>query len=535
MSLKAALLAAKRRLKMQAGGVATDTFDPVPEEDPAAVKRGQRFLSGVGLGIPREPVRNASGDVVFPTNAIERALTQSDIAAKQYAAAFMGPGKTPGVRPRLYLTAGRDYDIPSTVLTKDLPRPEGAMEALRRPASPPQRQIDVPDPYAKPLERPAPKPMSEADWEKEWQDFAGEYGHTDEEMEAKYWELRDAQRDAERQRALDEPKYQTPPWPDMPRGRAARVREAVKRSTGRQQGGGVDEPGQDIHDLDPQEVATWERTSGPLGSNPGGMHEAPDGSQHYVKAYPGLVGHDRTLNEQLTNQLYKAAGVPVADTKVTRWRNGTALSSQIVEGKKLSRFEPSEYPKIKDLLEHYPADAWLANYDVAGTHHNNIIVDDDDRAWRIDNGGGLRYRATGKPKEHWDEDSSKELEGLQSKEHNKWTAKLFKDVRVSKDDQSYVGALRVSRVPDETIERLVNRYGPGIDKDKDQISDIIKARRDSIAKAYGVKKEKYQTGGGTDDPDEGFTDPMTGISTSSRLGQKLGEVPIEMAKGAVES
>jgi hypothetical protein len=27
------------------------------------------------------------------------------------------------------------------------------------------------------------------------------------------------------------------------------------------------------------------------------------------------------------------------------------------------------------LQQHFPADAWLANYDVAGTHHNNIIVD----------------------------------------------------------------------------------------------------------------------------------------------------------------
>jgi hypothetical protein len=674
MSLKAALLAAKRRLKMQAGGVATDTFDPIPEEDSAAIERGQRFLSGFGLGIPREPVRNRAGDVVFPTNAIERALTQSDIAAKQYAASFMGPGKTPGVRPRLYLTAGRDYDVPSTVLTKDLPRPEGTMEVLRRPTASPREQIEVPSPQIE-YERLQEQQAEGPEWQPSHEALADEY-HSDfiddflqQAAEEKGAPLSESERqsysDEFKEIARDEvSKRLGPNLASAPRdpenvsykpispenevlrqtalaqirmARAARIREAVKRTTGRNTGGGVDEPGQDIHDLDPREVATWERTSGPLGSNPGGMHEAPDGSQHYVKAYPGLVGHDRTLNEQLTNQLYKAAGVPVADTKVTRWRNGTALSSQIVEGKKLSRFEPSEYPKIKDLLEHYPADAWLANYDVAGTHHNNIIVDDDDRAWRIDNGGGLRYRATGKPKEHWDKDATEELEGLQSKEHNKWSARLFKDVKVAKNDPSYQGAVRVSQVPDDVIERLVNRYGPGIDKDKEQISDIIKARRDSIAKAYGVKKQKYQeggivgpfglleqgnidlnnrpvvqnpdgsystvrsmsfnedgnevliptvardgsgilsnkeaiqqyhkygehlgkfdtpknadvyakqlhqeqakryerqTGGGTDDPDEGFTDPMTGISTSSRLGQKLGEVPIEMAKGAVES
>ena len=39
-------------------------------------------------------------------------------------------------------------------------------------------------------------------------------------------------------------------------------------------------------------------------------------------------------------------------------------------------------------------------YDVAGTHHNNIIVDYDNHGHRIDNGGGLRYRATGNLKQH---------------------------------------------------------------------------------------------------------------------------------------
>ena len=109
-----------------------------------------------------------------------------------------------------------------------------------------------------------------------------------------------------------------------------------------------------LYDLDPAEVATWERESGPLGSNPGGMHKAPDGSEYYVKAYSGANGDDRTKNEKLTNELYRLAGVPVPNIKLTRWRDHTALASPIIEGEKLDRFEPREYPHIKDLLEHFP-------------------------------------------------------------------------------------------------------------------------------------------------------------------------------------
>ena len=138
-------------------------------------------------------------------------------------------------------------------------------------------------------------------------------------------------------------------------------------------------------------IETWERESGPLGSNPGGLHTDAEGNKYYVKAYSGVNGHDRTKNEKLTSELYKLAGVPVADIGLTQWKGHTAIASRI---------EPREYPHIKDLQEHFPAAAWLSNYDVAGTHHNNIIVDYNNHAHRIDNGGGLRYRAKRDLKEH---------------------------------------------------------------------------------------------------------------------------------------
>ena len=49
-------------------------------------------------------------------------------------------------------------------------------------------------------------------------------------------------------------------------------------------------------------IETWERESGPLSSNPGGLHTDVHGNKYYVKAYSGANGDDRTKNEKLTER-----------------------------------------------------------------------------------------------------------------------------------------------------------------------------------------------------------------------------------------
>jgi hypothetical protein len=241
-----------------------------------------------------------------------------------------------------------------------------------------------------------------------------------------------------------------------------------------------------LYDIDPRVIETWERESGPLGSNPGGLHTDHERNQYYLKSYSGVSGHDRTKNEKLTSELYKLVGVPVADIGLTQWKGRTAIASPIVDGWKLDKFEPREYPHINDLLEHFPADAWLANYDVAGTNHNNIIIDHDNRAHRIDAGGGLRYRAKGDLKEHFDDDAIDELFNLQNEKYNKWAAKLFGDVEFGKDSPGYPTALRIAYIPDHYVRALVGVYGPASREENDELADKLISRRDSIAKAYGI-------------------------------------------------
>jgi hypothetical protein len=80
-----------------------------------------------------------------------------------------------------------------------------------------------------------------------------------------------------------------------------------------------------------------------------------------------------------------------------------------------------------------------------------------------------------------------ELEGLKDKEFNKWAAKLFKGVKISRDDPSYETALRIAQIPDHHIRALVGVHGPQSREENDKLADTVIARRDNVAKAYGIE------------------------------------------------
>jgi hypothetical protein len=122
--------------------------------------------------------------------------------------------------------------------------------------------------------------------------------------------------------------------------------------------------------------------------------------------------------------------------------------------------------------------------DVAGTNHNNIIIDHDNRAHRIDAGGGLRYRAKGDLKQNFGDNAVDELFNLQNPKYNKWAAKLFEDTEFGKDTPGYQTAQRIAQIPDGHIRTLVGVYGPESREENNKLADTIIARRDNVAKAY---------------------------------------------------
>lgn len=129
-------------------------------------------------------------------------------------------------------------------------------------------------------------------------------------------------------------------------------------------------------------------TGGQKGSNPGGSYLGTDGVERYIKEYDEA---DKAWTEHLAMRMYDAWGDAGTQTRVIVGKNGkTSIASEIVEGVK---------PTIADhgaVLEAYVMDAFLANWDVAGASLDNIIIDANGKARRIDAGGTWFYRAKSK-------------------------------------------------------------------------------------------------------------------------------------------
>ena len=108
------------------------------------------------------------------------------------------------------------------------------------------------------------------------------------------------------------------------------------------------------------------------------------------------AGHLR--EEFHADEAYRALGVPVprsrlyegaVPVKLSEYHEGTTLGE-------LLRSDPAAAKAaMAGVAKHFAADALLANWDVAGADFDNILVARDGTAYRVDNGGALRYRCRG--------------------------------------------------------------------------------------------------------------------------------------------
>jgi GNAT superfamily N-acetyltransferase len=205
------------------------------------------------------------------------------------------------------------------------------------------------------------------------------------------------------------------------------------------------------------------------GSNPGAWYSR-DGVNYYVKV---TRDEDHAGNEVAANLLYELAGANVPE--VTRGADGRRIASRQV-GESLDDLrDRMDDPDVTAAARRdFVADAWLANWDVAGMGLENIVVDGDGRAWRIDSGGALAYRARGDAKGAAFGDTVGELDSLRDPGLNPAAARVFGDVT---DAELRDGAERVAAVSDDDIRRIVE--GQSLDG---SVADTLIARRDDIAR-----------------------------------------------------
>lgn len=119
---------------------------------------------------------------------------------------------------------------------------------------------------------------------------------------------------------------------------------------------------------------------------------------------------DHLREEVIADQLYRGMGVPTPDSRLYDRPTGPVKLSRYLPGTKtLNEYlatatAPQRAAVVARIQKHFAADALIANWDVLGQNLDNILIDHEGNAWRIDNGGALRYRAQGQPKgKDWNE------------------------------------------------------------------------------------------------------------------------------------
>jgi hypothetical protein len=207
----------------------------------------------------------------------------------------------------------------------------------------------------------------------------------------------------------------------------------------------------------------FEEIGGNLGgSNPGAVFQSSSGDKYYAKQ--PLLANTQVWTEVLTSRLYELAGIPAAKTYAGYrggWGGGLWVVSEWVDHETdvLARLEDPGSEWVQTALHGFAVDAWLGNYDVVGDVYTNL-VSVDGQPFRLDNGAGLYYTATGKEK-HWWSNTPTDLVDMRFGADYSWayesSVELFKHLT---DDQLAASVQQVLfPIEEGSIEAAVDDFG----------------------------------------------------------------------------
>lgn len=141
------------------------------------------------------------------------------------------------------------------------------------------------------------------------------------------------------------------------------------------------------------ELTFVQRLGGSTGAE---LFQDAAGKRYVVKSGSS---NEHIRSEYLADELYRTLGANVPRARLVE-RDGTTFKiAEFIEGKSLADLKGAALTAARtELQKHFTADALLGSWDVIGLASDNIIVDAAGKAWRIDNGGSLLFRAQGAPK-----------------------------------------------------------------------------------------------------------------------------------------
>jgi SPP1 gp7 family putative phage head morphogenesis protein len=224
-----------------------------------------------------------------------------------------------------------------------------------------------------------------------------------------------------------------------------------------------------------------EKVGAQSGSNEGGLYRnKKTGEKFYIK-FPESEASAR--NEVLAGKLYQQAGVEnVSKTHLIKLDNGNVgIASEYIEGLKIDR-EALINSEVAGVNEGFAADAWLANWDVAGLSYDNLLVKNG-VAYRIDAGGALEFRAmagSGKKGALFG-DTVGELKTLLNEVRNPQSATVFKHLT---DDEIVAGIRKINLITDAELADSINLYAAGTQAEKTALFDKMIARREFLNAEY---------------------------------------------------
>ena len=129
------------------------------------------------------------------------------------------------------------------------------------------------------------------------------------------------------------------------------------------------------------------------------------------------------------------------------------------------------------VKEGFAVDAWLANNDVVGQNFDNMMVDSDGNAIRIDNGGALLYRAQGSRK-GFGIDVTEINDYRDKSKLTRTTCQLFKDIA----NADVIASIdRVLAITDDRITELCTKFGPGSLRRRQVLADKLIGRKTYLA------------------------------------------------------
>jgi hypothetical protein len=209
----------------------------------------------------------------------------------------------------------------------------------------------------------------------------------------------------------------------------------------------------------------WTRRSRPLGTNPGGIFTDPAGVDWYLKGGEP----DPLKNEVLAARLYAMLRVTVPRVELVTRGGQTVLASRMLDVRPMSEAAG----RIHGLNRGFVADAWLANWDVIGLDFDNLHVDANGHAVRVDTGGALLYRAQGAPKGAAFGPTVPEIVTLLDGT-NPQSALAFGDLRREEIEE---GIRDLQFVDDGEIRSLCLAHGPGDDQTRRELAGTLVARK----------------------------------------------------------